>query len=885
MQLPLMNPHIKPSSPPRASSSLHMLLPNSVDTNNLLHHQGFHLLNPATVEPPSQFTWIPGNYVFNTPLQIQIETSFVGSDTIYIIMSSTGSSSGEDDSTRIGRVVDGHGLSLSLSRNFEAAAKLEDLRIGNGGIYLQNNQGLLSPINNNHHHHHQLLHSGVVMDHRTTSPHTNVHHQIHVGYAASSPRISNALRNSRYVKAAQELLEEFCCVGRGNFKNQRVKKYDDENPNSNSESEDHRGSSKDNHPPLSAAERSEYQRRKIKLLSMLDEACRSNFLNPSLSNHARYTRYCEQMQAMVNSFDSVIGYGAAAPYTALAQKAMSRHFRCIKDAIVAQLKQTCKYLGEKDVTGTSGLTKGETPRLKVLDQKLRQQKALHQMGMLDSDAWRPQRGLPERSVNVLRAWLFEHFLHPYPSEADKHLLSRQTGLSKNQVSNWFINARVRLWKPMVEEMYQQETKEEETDQEDDNQDQQQHQQEKQAQIPMHDKTSNMATSSTTTTMPLSSSARSEFNANERDPSKNIINYRQYALGNQLIKFHLGVLDLDVALYSEKPTAITEASSDEEKSYYKHWDWSNRLGLMFMRMNIAGNIKTTLPKIENAKELLKLVEEFFQTADKSLAGTLMGTLTIMKFDGSRTMYEHVIKMTNIAARLKSLGMKVEHNFFVQFIINSTPSEVPSKAVPKTPFEPWTGRKPSLRHLHIWGCPTKVRVYNPQEKKLDSRTISGFFIGYPEKSKGYRFYCPNRSTRIVETGNARFIENGEVSGSEEPRNVKIKEVRVKIPLPCTYFKFVVLEDVVQQSNQQEQQINIPTNEAIIDEPVVDESQEVASRRSQRQRKSAISDDYLVYPHESETDLGIDDDPVSFSQAIESNNSDKWINAMKDELKSME
>ncbi|EPS66848.1 hypothetical protein M569_07928, partial [Genlisea aurea] len=46
----------------------------------------------------------------------------------------------------------------------------------------------------------------------------------------------------------------------------------------------------------------------------------------------------------------------------------------------------------------------------------------------------------------------------YPSDADKHLLARQTGLSKNQVSNWFINARVRLWKPMIEEMYQQESK-------------------------------------------------------------------------------------------------------------------------------------------------------------------------------------------------------------------------------------------------------------------------------------------------------------------------------------------------------------------------------------------------------------------------------------------
>ena len=38
-------------------------------------------------------------------------------------------------------------------------------------------------------------------------------------------------------------------------------------------------------------------------------------------------------------------------------------------------------------------------------------------------------------------------------------------------------------------------------------------------------------------------------------------------------------------------------------------------------------------------------------------------------------------------------------------------------------------------------------------------------------------------------------------------------------------------------------------------------------------------------SDFDLGINKDPVSFSQAIESTKSDKWINAMKDELKSME
>ena len=52
---------------------------------------------------------------------------------------------------------------------------------------------------------------------------------------------------------------------------------------------------------------------------------------------------------------------------------------------------------------------------------------------------------------------------------------------------------------------------------------------------------------------------------------------------------------------------------------------------------------------------------------------MVTLTTMKFDGSRTMHEHVIKMKNLASRLKSLRMEVEQIFLVQFIINSLPSE--------------------------------------------------------------------------------------------------------------------------------------------------------------------------------------------------------------------
>ncbi|XVE97663.1 hypothetical protein REPUB_Repub03eG0038200 [Reevesia pubescens] len=83
---------------------------------------------------------------------------------------------------------------------------------------------------------------------------------------------------------------------------------------------------------------------------------------------------------------------------------------------------------------------------------IQEQWALQQLKKKDQ-LWRPQRGLPEKSVSVLRAWMFQNFLHPYPKDAEKHLLAIKSGLTRSQVSNWFINARVRLWKPMIEEMY------------------------------------------------------------------------------------------------------------------------------------------------------------------------------------------------------------------------------------------------------------------------------------------------------------------------------------------------------------------------------------------------------------------------------------------------
>lgn len=74
------------------------------------------------------------------------------------------------------------------------------------------------------------------------------------------------------------------------------------------------------------------------------------------------------------------------------------------------------------------------------------------------------------------------------------------------------------------------------------------------------------------------------------------------------------------------------------------------------------------------------------------------------------------------------------------------------------------------MYVQGCPVEVRIYNPNLRKLDPRTISGNFIGYAINSKGYRLYYPYHTSKIVEARNAKFLENHENSGSGSSKDVK-------------------------------------------------------------------------------------------------------------------
>nr|KAJ0189297.1 hypothetical protein LSAT_V11C800450030 [Lactuca sativa] len=164
--------------------------------------------------------------------------------------------------------------------------------------------------------------------------------------------------------------------------------------------------------------------------------------------------------------------------------------------------------------------------------------------------------------------------------------------------------------------------------------------------------------------------------------------------------------------------------------------------------------------------------------------------------NRTLKDMVRSMISHSTLPESLWGEAHKT--ATYILN----RAPTKAAVKTPYELWTGKKSCLTHLCIWGCLAEARPYRLNEKKLDSKTVSSYFIGYYERSRGYKFYDPATKS-IFETGSATFFEYVEFGGENKVRDIVFEEESISIPT-------VTFDDT---------QINVPVGEEVIQEPQQD------------------------------------------------------------------
>ncbi|RGP78414.1 hypothetical protein FLONG3_3550 [Fusarium longipes] len=112
---------------------------------------------------------------------------------------------------------------------------------------------------------------------------------------------------------------------------------------------------------------------------------------------------------------------------------LSALWNIVNDTIDPQQLSTDLTHGEVDrnkfiETGNFSQAPGTSNQLSIVDQKPSQ---------------KPGKRLSLVSVRVLNRWLSTHTHHPYPTVAEVESIIRQTGLSKQQILNWFANARRR----------------------------------------------------------------------------------------------------------------------------------------------------------------------------------------------------------------------------------------------------------------------------------------------------------------------------------------------------------------------------------------------------------------------------------------------------------
>ena len=106
-------------------------------------------------------------------------------------------------------------------------------------------------------------------------------------------------------------------------------------------------------------------------------------------------------------------------------------------------------------------------------------------------------------------------------------------------------------------------------------------------------------------------------------------------------------------------------------------------------------------------------------------------------------ERMNKMLMERARSMLSGVRLGHKFWAEamettcYLVNRSPS---STLEDKTPQEVWTGKKPSLSHMRVFGCDAYVHVLKEKRTKLDSKSEKCIFIGYKDGLKGYKIWKP-------------------------------------------------------------------------------------------------------------------------------------------------
>lgn len=80
----------------------------------------------------------------------------------------------------------------------------------------------------------------------------------------------------------------------------------------------------------------------------------------------------------------------------------------------------------------------------------------------------------------------------------------------------------------------------------------------------------------------------------------------------------------------------------------------------------------------------------------------------------------------------------------YLLNLSPTK---DVMNQTPFEAWSGIKPTVSHLRIFGSIAYALIPSHSRQKLDEKSIKCIFIGYSTHAKAYQLYNPQNENLLT------------------------------------------------------------------------------------------------------------------------------------------
>ena len=157
------------------------------------------------------------------------------------------------------------------------------------------------------------------------------------------------------------------------------------------------------------------------------------------------------------------------------------------------------------------------------------------------------------------------------------------------------------------------------------------------------------------------------------------------------------------------------------------------------------------------------------------------------------------------------------------------------------------------------------------KLEPRSDKCIFVGYPKETKGYNFYKPDEN-KVYVARRGVFLEDEYLSKADSGSKVYLEE----IPEDTNALSPEKVQDhhldIVEVEPELSQQLNaIPSTIS------------KGPRRSERIRQEPFRYGLMISAGDDSIMME-SDDPTKFQEAMGSPDSDKWLGAMKEEMKFM-